>query len=162
MQETLQDKLYQYLQSNNPDILIQLQEDDALSDYLIEKVAGVLKETLELKNQLSPLVFENVCMEMLTSDLNPSKYNYIINLLEEEFEAKYNELIESGLLKTEAINLIGCCQSTFTDLNFSEENEDNQFIRYAIMGAIQEYFESVADANENVSNELQQPAKTEG
>lgn len=55
--------------------------------------------------------------------------------------------------------MIGCCDSVFNDLKFSEENEDNHFIRYEICGAISEYLDSNR-VNENVSNELQQSAET--
>ena len=63
------------------------------------------------------------------------------------------------IILPEAINMISYCDSVFNDLQFSEENEDNQFIRYAICGAISEYLDSNR-VNENVSNELQQSAKT--
>jgi predicted AAA+ superfamily ATPase len=52
------------------------------------------------------------------------------------------------------------CQSVFDDLNFSEENEDNRFLRYAITGVLKEYLDNVK--SENVSDELQQSTKTEG
>lgn len=55
--------------------------------------------------------------------------------------------------------MISFCNSTFDDLVFAEENVDNQFIRYAITGAVSEYLESNR-VNESVSNELQQSAKT--
>jgi hypothetical protein len=55
--------------------------------------------------------------------------------------------------------MINYCNSIFDDLRFVEENEDNQFIRYAITGAVSEYLESNR-VNETVSNELQQSAET--
>ena len=56
--------------------------------------------------------------------------------------------------------MIAYCQSVFDDLNFSEENEENRFLRYAITGVIKEYLEEVR--GENVKNGLQQSTKTEG
>jgi hypothetical protein len=55
--------------------------------------------------------------------------------------------------------MIHHCQSTFDDLKFSDETEDNQFLRYAIIGAVSDYLDS---ENENVSHELQQPTETAG
>lgn len=161
MQAELQNKLYEYLKANNPDLLIQLQEDDALNPYLLEKVADVWKDTEALRQQLSPSMYEEPCMGRLTQDLKPSKYNYILHLLEDEFEHKYVELANDGLLITECINLVQYCQSIFDDLNFDEATEDNRFIRYAVIGMIQEYFDNAASVNENVSHELQQSAKTQ-
>jgi len=87
------------------------------------------------------------------------RFNYISNLLQQEFESAYNQLQESGTLKFEVINLINQCQPVFADLNFSEENEDNQFLRYAIIGTISGYLIS---ENENVKDGVQQSTKTEG
>jgi hypothetical protein len=100
-------------------------------------------------------------MAELTNNLRPSKYNYILSLLEEEFEGDYNKLLQSGLLQHEVINMINQCNSVFADLNFSEENEDNEFIRYAIIGELSDYFQSNREV-EIVSNELQQPTETAG
>lgn len=161
MQTELQTKLYEYLTENNPDLLLQLNEEDSLGTYLLEKVADVWNETEVLRKQLSPSLYEELCMERLTQDLKPSKYNYILHLIEEEFVSKYIDLQINGLLITECINLVYYCQSIFDDLKFSEENEDNRFNRYAITGMIQEYFIKAVSVNEKVSNELQQSAKTQ-
>ena len=44
--------------------------------------------------------------------------------------------------------------SGFEDFNVCEENEDNRFTRYAIIGCIGEYFGNLISEQENVSNEL--------
>ncbi len=82
-------------------------------------------------------------MDVLTQDLRPSKFNYISSIIEEEFETTFRQLQESGTLKFEVINLIQECQPVFDDLIFSEENEDNQFLRHCIAGTISEYLEKV-------------------
>ncbi len=83
-------------------------------------------------------------------------------VLEEEFGTTYRQLQESGTLKFEIINLISLCQPLFEDLKFSEENENNHFLRYVIIGTISECFEErVVVKMKIVSNELQQPTKTE-
>ncbi|WP_457817492.1 hypothetical protein, partial [Staphylococcus aureus] len=78
------------------------------------------------------------------------RYNYILHILEEEFENNYKKLLQSGLLQHEVINMINYCNSTFDDLVFAEETADNQFIHYAITGAVSEYLESNR-VNESVS-----------
>jgi hypothetical protein len=162
MQTQLQTNLYEYLKKNDPDLLVQLNEEDSLGTYLLEKVAYVWSDTEALMRQLSPSMYEELCMYRLTQDLKPAKYNYMLNVLEEDFEKKYLELVNAGLLITETINLVQYCTPIFEDLNFSEKTEDNRFIRYAVIGMIQEYFDNTVSVNEIVSHELQQSAETTG
>ena len=162
MQGTLITNLYQYIRENNPDVLIELEESGGVTKYLSDKVSTVdsLLEQLTKENKPAYII-EELCMDFLTEDLKPSRYNYILGILESEFENKYNQFIESGLLSYEVCNMIKYCQTVFDDLNFSEENEDNRFLRYAITGVLIEYLNSVTSEIENVSNELQQSTETE-
>ena len=159
MQQALITKLHEYIRENNPDLLFQLEEDGKVTEYLSDKISTVSALIKQTENGKPAFIIEDACMDVLTQDLLPSKFNYISNLLQEEFEATYNQLQESGTLKFEVINLINQCQPVFADLNFSEENEDNQFLRYAIIGTISGYLIS---ENENVKDGVQQSTKTEG
>lgn len=161
MQQALITKLHEYIRENNPDLLLQLEEDGKVTEYLSDKISTVSALIKQTENGKPAYIIEDACMDVLTQDLRPSKFNYISNLLQEEFESAYNQLQESGTLKSEVINLINQCQSVFEDLNFSNENEDNQFLRYAIIGSISEYLEGVTSENENVKDGLQQSTKTE-
>jgi hypothetical protein len=162
MQQTLINKLYEYARENNPDLLFQLEEDGKVTEYLSDKINTVSALINQMNNGEPAYIIEDACMDVLTQDLRPSRFNYVSNLLQEELESTYNQLQESGTLKLEVINLINQCQTVFDDLNFSEENEDNQFLRYAIIGTISEYLEGVTSENENVKDGLQQSTKTEG
>ena len=159
MQQALITKLHEYIRENNPDLLFQLEEDGKVTEYLSDKISTVSALIKQTENGKPAFIIEDACMDVLTQDLLPSKFNYISNLLQEEFEATYNQLQESGTLKFGVINLINQCQPVFADLNFSEENEDNQFLRYAIIGTISGYLIS---ENENVKDGVQQSTKTEG
>lgn len=160
MKEILIGKLLEYIRDNNPDILFALEAEDKLRVWLYDKVstAGSLIKQLKNSSQLEYIIVET-CLVEITKELRPSRFNYILNILETEFETDYNLLFQSGLLQHEVVNMINYCNSTFDDLRFAEENEDNQFISYAITGAISEYLDSNR-VNENVSNELQQSAET--
>lgn len=160
MIEILIGKLLEYIRDNNPDILFALEAEDKLRSWLYDKAYSTEPLIQQLKNDKQPdYVIEETCLDEMTRDLRPSRYNYILNILETEFERDYGQLLQSGLLQHEIINMINYCNSTFDDLMFSEENESNQFIRYAITGAVSEYLESNR-VNETVSNELQQSAET--
>ena len=160
MQGILINNLYQYIMENNPDILLELEESGSVTPYLSEKVSTVdfLYEQLSTEGKPAYLI-EELCMNFLTQDLKPSRYNYILNIFEFEFEVKYNGLTETGLLVFQISSMVKYCKSVFDDLNFSKENEDNRFLRYAITGAINEYLKTMT--SENVSNELQQSTETE-
>jgi hypothetical protein len=161
MKEILINKLHQYISHNNPDVLVQLEEDGVLSVFLTSKVNTVDTLINQLDKGQPAYIIEDACMDVLTQDLKPSKYNYICNIMEEEFEDSYLRFVASGVLRYEVINLINYCRSVFEDLNFAEENEDNRFTHYAISGMIDEYLQ-VTSERENVSDELQQSTKTEG
>lgn len=160
MKEILIGKLLEYIRDNNPDLLFALEAEDKLRNWLYEKVsaAGPLIKQLNNINQPGYIIVET-CLQEITRELRPSRYNYILHILEEEFEMDYKQLQQSGLLQHEIVNMINYCNSTFDDLVFAEENEDNQFIRYAITGVVSEYLESNR-VNEPVSNELQRSAET--
>jgi hypothetical protein len=160
MKEILIGKLLEYIRDNNPDILFALEAEDKLRSWLYDKVYSAESLIQQLRNNNQPdYIIEETCLDEITRDLRPSRYNYVLNILEKEFERDYQQLFQSGLLQHEVINMISYCNSTFDDLRFAEENEDNQFIRYAITGAVSEYLESNR-VNETVDNELQQSAET--
>ena len=49
-------------------------------------------------------------MNELTKDLKPSKFNYIVNILEEEFEFAHQQLSKLRLLQYEVMNMIAHCE----------------------------------------------------
>lgn len=138
MQEILIVKLHQYILHNNLDLLITLQEEGDVESYLKEKVLSIDTLFHELIAEDVPeYLIEERCMDVLTQDLRPSKYNYLTSVLEEEFESDYLRLKENGMLSFEIINLIELCKPVFETIGFTEENEDDRHLRYAIAGTIQ-------------------------
>lgn len=158
MHDMLINKLHQYLQENNPDLLLQLEGDGKVTEYLADRISTVDALLNEFDKGEPAYIIEEACMDILTQDLRPSKYNYICNILEEEFQVTYQELQESRILKFEVVNLVNKCKPVFDALLFTEENEDNRQLRYAITGTISEHLESNS-GYENVSDGLQQSTK---
>jgi Domain of unknown function (DUF1896) len=142
MQDILINKLHQYIRENNPDVLLQLEEDGTVTEYLSNKLKLVDALLNQLDKGQPAYIIEEACMDVLTQDLRPSKYRYICNILEEEFEAIHQRLQQSGTLRMEVINLVNHSQPVFDAIGFAEENEDNRQLRYAITGTINEYFEN--------------------
>ncbi len=140
MQDILINKLYEYIRENNPDVLIPLEEDGSVIQYLKNKVNAIEGLFKQLQKEHKPAyIIEEVCMEALTKDLKPSKFNYICAILEEDFEGAYQQLQESGTLKFEVINMITYCKPVFESLGFTEETENDRQVRYAVTGAVSEY-----------------------
>lgn len=143
MQDRLKEKLWAYIAHNNPDLMLNLQQDFAVTHYLEEKVNGIQFLTSQLQAENKPgYVIEELCMEELTKDLHPSEFNYIQGVLEDEFEEDFLRLKESGLLTYEIINLITESETVFETLGFMQDIEQDRMLRYAIAGTIRQYMES--------------------
>lgn len=141
MQEMLIRKLHEYIRDNNPDLLMTLEEENRVSDYLQENVASIdslINQLLADNNPAS--VIEERCMEEMTRQLKPSRYNYLKEILEHEFPGEFERFNHTSILQTEIINLIIVCDPVFYELNFSEENDNDRYLRYAVTGAVHEYF----------------------
>lgn len=140
MQDILTDQLYKYLEQNNPDILIALEDESAVSKYLSDKVSTIDSLVAQSQSEGNPAyIVEETCIEILTGDLRPSKFIYICAVLEEDFETTYHQLQQSGTLSFEAINMISECKPVFDEIGFTEENENSRQLRYIIMATISEY-----------------------
>jgi hypothetical protein len=142
MMQILIEKLRSYIIQNNLDLLLSLQQDFNVTRYLEDKVAGVEDQMNRWIAEGKPqYVIEELCLDELTRDLRPSKFNYIKGILEEEFLQTYEHFREMGVMTYEIINLIEATKPVLEHLGFTEENEESRELRYAIIGAIQEYLE---------------------
>lgn len=143
MQEMLKEKLWTYIVHNNPDLMLNLQQNFSLTDYLEQKVFNIQPLISQLLAENKPgYVIEELCMAELTKDLRPSKFSYIHSILEDEFELDFLRIKESGLLTYEIINLITESETVFETLGFTEVNEQDRMLHYAIAGTIRQYMES--------------------
>jgi hypothetical protein len=142
MKDILSIKLVEYLRENNPDILFSLQDGGGLVPYINQKINSIDELLQELQQKNRPeYIIEELCMEALTAELKPSKYLYIKEILEEEFMIGYHHLLRLGILRFEIINLTIACNPLFEVFGFSEQNEEDENLRYTIIGTIREHFE---------------------
>jgi hypothetical protein len=140
MENILKEKLWFYIIHNNPDLMFTLQEAYSVSDYLNEKVKGIKSILTDMLLEGTPqYIIEEICLNVLTEDLKPSRFLYISSLLEEEFEDKYTSFSKSGILQYEVINLMESCKEIFESIGFTNENEDDPTLRNAIIGQIADY-----------------------
>lgn len=142
MQQILATKLHAHLAEHNPDLLIRLQDKQNVTAYISAKVQSVMGLAEELLESSYPAgVVEEQCFQRLIEDLLPSRYHYLATILEEEFEQKFQELKDAGVLTYEICNLIDRCEPVFTRLGFCVENEDDRFLRCAVIGTVSQYFQ---------------------
>lgn len=142
MQTILIEKLRGYITLNNPDLLIQLQSEHAVTNYLEQKVQSVEYLMNQLIQEGCPsYIIEELCLEELTKDLHPSEFTYISNLLEEEFEEDFVRMKEIGTLPFEIMNLIAVCKPVFETVGFNKGKEDRE-LHYVITGEIKAYLEN--------------------
>ena len=140
MKQRLKEKLLSYLVHNNPDLMIRLQEGNSVSEYLEGKVNSIMQTAEHLFEGGKPLYqIEEWCMNEMTADLKPSRYRYILSVIEEEFPKEYERMRENGTLTYEALNMTKACRDIFEEFDFKIENEDNRHLRYAIIGQIHDY-----------------------
>ena len=143
METVLIEKLREYIIQNNPDILINLQTDFSVTQYLEEKVQSIQPLLNELLTEGKPTyIIEELCLNELTKDLRPSKFNFIRSVLEEEFERDFLLMKKMNTLTYEIMNIISEGESMFEIFGFTEETEGNRDLRYAVAGTIQQFLES--------------------
>ncbi len=142
MKTELKEKLHSYIVENNPELVLNLQGSLSVTKYLEEKVSAIqpMLDSLEAASKPSYII-EELCMNELTKDLRPSKFNYIKEILEAEFEEVFNKLRDSGVLTYEIVNMITACNPVFEEMGFSEDRAEDRKLRYAVTGTIQEYLE---------------------
>lgn len=140
MQSMLTEKLWTYIVHNNPDLMFSLQENYSVTRYLEEKVNAVMPMATQLLGEGRPqYVIEELCLNAMTEELKPSRYQYIRSVIEEEFNADYERMKENGTLTYEVVNLIETCKGIFSDFELNSENEANRHLRYAIIGQVHDY-----------------------
>jgi len=142
MYSQLKEKLWAYIVQNNPDLMFRLQDDYRVTQYLEEKVSGVMPTALSLLEQNKPgHAIHKLCLNELTAELKPSRYNYMITLLATEFKAQYAMLAASGLLCYEAVNLVEYCAAIFDKEGFCEQNVQDKNIYKTITEKVASYLE---------------------
>lgn len=140
MHTRLKERLWAYIVQNNPDLMFDLQEEYAVIHYLEEKVSKVMPTALRLIGEgKEGHAIEELCLNEMTEDLKPSRYNYICNLLQRVFPNEYQQHRESGHLTYLAVSLVDYCRNSFNELGFSEKNIKEDAIYAAITKKVGEY-----------------------
>ena len=112
MQELLTIKLHDYLAVHHPDLLLALAEEQKAEVYIREKVEALSAEVNAMLAGDTPAYMVEIhCMDILITSLGLSKYDYIYNILEEDFGERVTALEQVGVLLYDIINIIHSCGS---------------------------------------------------
>ncbi len=140
MSDKLQGLLLGYIRENNPDLLFQLDEDDALHAWVIEKIREVEMVLQQSKPSVIP---DNEFMDLMTADLKPSKFHYVRDLLEDQFSEAFDGMLEAGTLRFDIIQIIGLCSELFEEMPLRENIEENTQLDHAVKKVIDGYLVGV-------------------
>lgn len=137
----LKEKLLAYILTNNPDLGMQLQSEYSITQYVEDKIMSIMPILEGWYGEGKPTyVIEELAVQAMTKDLRPSRFNYIKQIVREEFTDDYERLEKAGILTYEVINLVAACREQFETFGFTEESRDNRFLRYAVIVEIHNHF----------------------
>ncbi len=140
MQAILTQKFYAHIRDHYPDLLLRLQEQNNVTGYLVSSIESVDELLNRLLADEKPVaLIEEMCLLELKKMLGPSRYQYIREILYAEFIPQAQQLAGAGLLAMELVNLVTHCHPYFDEAGFSFDNEENPYLRYLIIGAVDEY-----------------------
>lgn len=144
MKEVLAKKLHQHLVENYPDLLLELQQDNMVTEYLNDRIVslGGLPDELLASGQPAYQV-EETCMDQLKRDLGPSKFNFLCSVLMESFDDLHGKWVDGGILVYEVVNLIQECNPLFEEQPLTDGLEEDPAFREVVSGKIREYCASV-------------------
>ncbi|MFC6100796.1 hypothetical protein [Olivibacter domesticus] len=142
MKKQIIELFWDYIVEYNPEVMFNLQENYSVRKYLDDKVEGIMPMVASYAQQgMQESEIRRICLQELTRELRPSRFHYIRNILEDDFGGRAESMRESGVLTYEVLNMMEACEPIFEQLLFSEENEDDRMIRYAITGQLAAYLE---------------------
>nr|WP_067054226.1 hypothetical protein [Mucilaginibacter sp. L294] len=140
MHNILKEKLRSYIQENNPELLIKLQESFSLTQYLEDKVSKAMPTVMRLLEEDKPgYVIEELAMTEITDELRPSRFHYLQTILEEDFPREYQSFKKAGVLTYETINLIEAGKELLDNFPFNQDSEGDNLLRHAVIAIISEY-----------------------
>ena len=120
--------------------MFNLQADYSVSQYLEDKVSKVMPQVLVLLGEGKPgHAIEELVMEELTTELKPSRYLYLQEVLSTEFKTEYQQFREAGVLTYETVNLIDYCADVFEGFAFNQETQRDIRLRHAIIAKLHQY-----------------------
>jgi hypothetical protein len=80
-----------------------------------------------------------LCLNDLTEDLRPSRYDYIMALLHDDYPGHYADFKQGGSLRHQVMCMVESCKAIFDNLDFKEENAESNLVYQSILIGMQQY-----------------------
>lgn len=127
-----------------PEIISSFPDNERFDAYLLEQLQ-ILRPIFEEYCQTGIAKTEamELTMKHWAQILGPSKYNFIEDILEAEFEDAYNDYEQMGLLQLEVMNLADVCSTEFERFGF-DADDGNRLLYYGIVSRMEEHFKGEA------------------
>lgn len=140
MEQAILNEFIKNLIKSYPDLLLEVQENGQVEPFIQGKLEAIQPIIQSLKEAGQPIyIIEQLALDHLMGTVGPSRYDYIMDVLEVDFVQLYSEMQRSGVFAYEAIGILLKVTHVFDEFAFTEANKDDRFLRYAILGAIQEF-----------------------
>ena len=137
METALKERLWDYIIIHNPELMYHLQEQYLVGSYLQRKVNEVLPQAQEMRaNGVDVCTILEACIEELTQELKPSKFQFVRRVIQEEFPAEYQLLSSTYMLDYEVLNIVDASWDIFQQFGPYCERENSKIQRYAVMHQI--------------------------
>ncbi len=142
MERELLDRLLSYVAEHNPELAVMLSPKVSMLDFLNGKVQLVQPYAAKLEQQGKPMdEILTSCLHVMTAELRPSKYQYVLSLLNSDFPENYAQMESAGVLKAEIIHLVCTGAGIFRNFCFAEETKNSSLLRHAIIHHIHQHLE---------------------
>lgn len=140
MGQAILNEFIKILIKSYPDLLFEVQENGQLQAFIQGKLEAIQPIVQSLRDAGQPRhIIEELVLDHLMSTVGPSRYDYIVEVLEADFTELYSDMHGSGVFTYEAIGILLKVTHVFDELAFSDANKEDRLLRYAIIGAIQEF-----------------------
>lgn len=140
MKKKLRANLWAFITQNNPELMFNLQEGYSVMTYLDDKVEKIQPMVINLLEEGKEIhVIEELVLLEMTKDLRPSKFNFIKEVIEQDFPDEYHKFREAGVLTYECINMIEASNDIFITFDFREDNIQDNRLRHALIARIHDY-----------------------
>lgn len=143
MKEKIKESLLGFLQENYPEIVLLFSERGTLSQYLDDRVnliEPLIDELIQQGDHQQQII--DLSIAELTASFGPSKFNYLKQVMSEEFPQEYEQFEQVGVLRSELTNMIVVCGNAFDAFEFSEQTLDDHFMRHMVIAEMHDYLVS--------------------
>jgi len=129
-------KLLEFLIDSHPDLIAEM--GDNIEEFILQR-SSTAENILEdsLKKGVHMDIAQEVAFNELFYGLKFSKYDYILNIFEENFPEKHQILIDNGQLKNQIILYIKLCSEIFNKYNINDNFPGDKHLDYEILGTIE-------------------------